>query len=133
MIKNVSATTCINAAWSQIGTTNNYENKWFEGRPVLLDSGCGWGFKFVPLPQPITTTQSSSSSTSSQSSISMLGGISNSNFAWLNALNPFTSVVASAETDQEYCLRASGLVLIIPNPLRISDTSHLERGGICWL
>ena len=25
------------------------------------------------------------------------------------------------------------LEIIIPNPLRISDTSHLERGGICWL
>jgi hypothetical protein len=69
-IKNLASNNCINSQWSRIGTTDNYENKWYENRPAVLDNGCYWGFKFVSLPKTSSSISSQSSSSSSVSSSS---------------------------------------------------------------
>ena len=61
VIKNLATGNCAVASWTQNSVSQSWENKWFEGRTMGLDNGCGWGFKFVPT----TNTNSQSSITSS--------------------------------------------------------------------
>jgi Ricin-type beta-trefoil lectin domain len=95
VFKNIFTAKCVNVPWSQIAGTTNYENRWFDGRTMQLDNGCGYGIKFVPLPATVSTSSSSSSIIASTVASSSL--ITNSSISSINS-------ISSASTQQYFSI-----------------------------
>ena len=88
LLKNAATGKCVNAAWSQISNTSNYENKWFDGRIAQLDNSCGWGFGFVALSSG--SVSSSTISTSSSLIASSKASVSSSSNSTTTAQQFYT-------------------------------------------
>ncbi len=122
LIKNVSTSKCVVAAWSNVNSS--YQNLWFDGRVVQLNDSCNnVNFNFVALPNTSSLSSVSSSTLSSSSS-------SNTNNSSSANLTQFNTIESTDSTGAGYKLTtadASGLENSVVKFTNVNTTNDQQK------